>query len=203
MSHRATMTDGSEKTYLTCAETAKLVRGALKTAFPGVTFSVRSSTYSGGASITVGWTDGPRSTVVDEVIGIFSGADFDGMVDLKVDNTHWLHPDGTVTLARRPGTTGSFAEIIGDPSGPTAQLVSFGADFIFAQRDISPEFQGELVALVEFDTGRPFEPNGYYEKGIRIPDALGCDRSFTSPGYGNEQIYQLSVCWDRQMSAAS
>ena len=28
--------------YLTCAETAKLVRSALKTEFPGVRFSVRS-----------------------------------------------------------------------------------------------------------------------------------------------------------------
>ena len=37
--------------YLTCAETAKLVRSALKAAFPGVKFSVCSSTYSGGASI--------------------------------------------------------------------------------------------------------------------------------------------------------
>lgn len=34
--------------YLSCAETAKLVRQALKEAFPGVKFGVRSSTYSGG-----------------------------------------------------------------------------------------------------------------------------------------------------------
>ena len=39
--------------YFTCAETAKLIRQSLKEAFPGVKFSVRSSTYSGGASIDV------------------------------------------------------------------------------------------------------------------------------------------------------
>lgn len=39
-----------EKTYQSCAETAKLLRQALKESFPGVKFSVRSSTYAGGAS---------------------------------------------------------------------------------------------------------------------------------------------------------
>ena len=39
--------------YLTCAETAKLVRKALKEAFPDVKFSVRSNVYSGGASLSV------------------------------------------------------------------------------------------------------------------------------------------------------
>ena len=43
----------AEVRYLTCAETAKLARAALKQAFPGVRFSVRSDTYAGGASIHV------------------------------------------------------------------------------------------------------------------------------------------------------
>jgi conjugative element/phage-associated large polyvalent protein len=148
------MTDGSEKTYLTCAETAKLVRKALKDAFPGVKFSVRSSTYSGGASITVGWTDGPTSDAVSKVTGLFSGADFDGMIDLKVYATHWLHPDGTVTLAKRPGTTGSFTEVIGDPVGPSAKLVHFGADFVFTRREVSDEWREEILSEFERVTGK-------------------------------------------------
>ena len=48
-----------------CAETAKLVRAALKRSFPGCRFSVRSSTYAGGAAIHVSWVDGPRSSDVD------------------------------------------------------------------------------------------------------------------------------------------
>jgi hypothetical protein len=57
----------SESQYLSCAETAKLVRKVLKTAFQGVKFSVRSDTYSGGASIDIRWTDGPnpRSRRID------------------------------------------------------------------------------------------------------------------------------------------
>jgi hypothetical protein len=53
--------------YFTCFETAKLVRQSLKEAFPGVKFAVRSSTYSGGASIDVSWTDGPNAVQVESI----------------------------------------------------------------------------------------------------------------------------------------
>ena len=70
--------------YLTCAETAKEIRKALHVAFPLFkAFSVRSSVYSGGASISIRWTDGPNAHDVDAVAGHFSGASFDGMIDLK------------------------------------------------------------------------------------------------------------------------
>lgn len=68
---------------LSCAETAKLVRQALRESFPGVKFSVRSSTYSMGASITVNWTDGPNATQVESVAGVFAGSYFDGSIDYK------------------------------------------------------------------------------------------------------------------------
>ena len=56
-----------EKKYLSCAETAKYVRIALKNYFPGVKFSVRSNIYSGGASIDVSWVFGPTTKEVDTV----------------------------------------------------------------------------------------------------------------------------------------
>lgn len=62
--------------YESAAETAKRLRLALKNAFPGVKFSVRSRTYSGGASIDVSWTDGPTAKTVDRLADTFSGADF-------------------------------------------------------------------------------------------------------------------------------
>jgi hypothetical protein len=67
--------------YLSCAETAKLVRSALKAAFPGITFSVRSETYSMGASITVSWTDGPTERQVNDVTDRYRRSDFDGSDD--------------------------------------------------------------------------------------------------------------------------
>jgi len=78
--------------YLTCAETAVLVRGALKKAFPGVKFRVRSSTYSGGASIDVRWVDGPRRAPVEEVAKPFAGGSFDGMTDSM--SYHDIEVDG-------------------------------------------------------------------------------------------------------------
>ena len=73
----------TETIYETCAETAKKVRKALKAAFPGTRFSVRSKTYSGGSSIRVEWIDGPRKGAVQKVAGHFASATFDAMTDCK------------------------------------------------------------------------------------------------------------------------
>lgn len=143
--------------YLSCAETAKLIRPALKRAFPGVKFSVRSDTYANGASIHVSWVDGPRAADVEKVAGIFAGADFDGSIDLKTHSDHWLEPDGTVRIAHAQGTErsmGYLPEIIEDPPSPNAELVSFGADFVFCNRTISPEWQAEILAEFSRVIGR-------------------------------------------------
>lgn len=73
----------SNSEYISCAETAKLVRQCLKEAFPSVKFSVRSSTYSGGASIDISWTDGPNARQIDELLANFKGSYFDGSIDYK------------------------------------------------------------------------------------------------------------------------
>lgn len=116
--------------YLSCAETAKLLRASLKAAHPGVKFSVRSHTYAGGASIDVGWTDGPTEDAVKATTGLYSGATFDGMIDLKSYHSSLVATDdGTV------------------------QEVHFGADFIFTHRDLSAELIGSYVGGI-VDAGR-------------------------------------------------
>ena len=55
--------------YMSCAETAKFVRTESKKNFPGVKFSVRSSVYSGGASIGVSRVLGPTTKEVDAIAG--------------------------------------------------------------------------------------------------------------------------------------
>jgi len=97
--------------YLSCADTAKLVRVALKEAFPGVKFSVRSHNYAGGASIDVGWMDGPTAEAADSVGSRFRRATFDSMTDCM--NYHNNEFQG--------------------------REVSFGADFVFCNRDVSVE----------------------------------------------------------------
>lgn len=113
--------------YLSCAETAKLVRKALKEAFPEIKFSVRSDTYSGGASIRVRWTGGPITSQVEAIAKVFEGADFDGMTDYKSHNSHALD---------------------GEP-------VSFGADFIFCNRDsdnVAEDKAAEIFAKTPVDS---------------------------------------------------
>lgn len=63
-------------------ETAKKIRKALKDAFPGIKFSVRSEVFSMGDSVNVWWTDGPLSKDVNEVIHRFKSGSFDGMQDM-------------------------------------------------------------------------------------------------------------------------
>lgn len=94
--------------YLTCAETAKVVRAELKAAFPGVKMSVRSSVYAGGASIWVTVPSWFPVEPVEKVAREYEGAWFDGMTDCK----KYLGP---VTVG--------------------GEQVYSGADFIFVKHD--------------------------------------------------------------------
>ena len=93
--------------WLSCADTARHLRAALKAAFPGQKFSVRSHCYAGGASVNVSYTGGPAEDVVEEVAGGFKGATFDGMTDSM--NYHTSMLDGVP--------------------------VRYGADFVFVRRN--------------------------------------------------------------------
>ncbi|WP_069638451.1 LPD29 domain-containing protein [Burkholderia sp. PAMC 26561] len=106
--------------YFTCAETAKLIRQSLKEAFPGVKFSVRSSTYSGGASIDVSWTDGPNAAQVESITKGFKAAYFDGSIDYQGSIHHMT--DG--------------------------EQVRFGADYITSSRRYSDAAVERAIASV-------------------------------------------------------
>jgi len=95
--------------YFSAAETAKLVRQSLKEAFAGVSFSVTSKTYSGGASVRVGWTDGPNDDQVKAVVGKFTGSYFDSSLDYQGSVFHMV--DG--------------------------QRATFAVDHLFTSRDFS------------------------------------------------------------------
>jgi hypothetical protein len=67
--------------YISTKETAKLVRQALKNAFPGVKFSVRMSTGTASAWMNVSWSDGPTTHDVDAITARYEGRKFNGMTD--------------------------------------------------------------------------------------------------------------------------
>lgn len=129
---------GRSTAYLSCADTAKLIRTKLKAAFPGVKFSVRSNVYSGGASIDVSWTDGPTHDMVNPVCQTFAGSGFDGMTDYKYSVGAWLLPNGDAAVRSVEAHFGHEGEVI-EAQADGAIPVSFGADFVFCRREISEE----------------------------------------------------------------
>lgn len=152
-------TKQEQKVYLSCADTAKYVRKALKEAFPKQKFSVRSSVYSGGASIDVSWENGVSTKVVDPIIKQFAGAGFDGMIDYKFYYDHWVLPDGTVQIAKSEGsscTGGVYSGVDNEKPHPEAKLVSWGADYVFAHRDISDDIKEDAAKTLAKHYGLEF-----------------------------------------------
>ncbi len=135
--------------YITCAETAKMIRVELKRTFPGIKFSVRSSTYSGGASIDVSWTDGPTESLVERVTSKYQSREFDGSIDMAVTVRHWLAPDGSIHLASSNGTTdsrGSIKPIREWMPTPECKLVCFGSNYVHTRRHHSERLLRRAIA---------------------------------------------------------
>lgn len=167
--------------YLTVAETAKLVRLELAKNFPGFKFSVRSKSYSGGASIDVSWTDGPRAKEVDQVIKGFEGRSFDGMNDLATRQDSWILPDGSADLAYRPESYGgSIPGYVSDAPHPDAELVHFGANYVFSNRHIS-NFEEREQKAAEY-----------------IREHCHCEGDPPADRFGNQWVDSLSrqMAWD-------
>lgn len=128
--------------YISARETAKLVRRRLRAVFSGVRFTVRASTYPGGAALDVVWIEGPDMETVEAVAGRFAGARLDSGLELKVRVLHWLLPDGTATVASNEGTQASQGVIPPERAWmphTDAELVHFAPDHVFCtRRDAEP-----------------------------------------------------------------
>ena len=159
----------SNTQYLSCAETAKLVRAALKESFPGVKFSVKSSTYAGGASINVAYVDGPTAAQVEAVAKAFQGAYFDGMTDYKGSNYNSL--DGQpvrfgadfVFVSRRftaPVLTGSVVETCNYYGFDNEILIDGGGEYFGAYvKAVGPNADSEARGFTTFDIERRIREN--------------------------------------------
>lgn len=66
----------------TAALAAKEIRKELKTAFPAVKFSIKSSNFSMGDSVNIDWVDGPTSKEVATITDKYQYGRFNGMEDL-------------------------------------------------------------------------------------------------------------------------
>jgi len=121
---------------LSCAETAKLLRAALKRSFPHTKFSVRSDVYANGASIIVEYTGGPPAQEVRQVAGQYAGAGFDGMIDMQYYRSAYIDVDGIVRGHDSEGTADSRGSVpaVHDPQPPGTRKVWFGANYVSVQR---------------------------------------------------------------------
>lgn len=167
--------------YLTVAETAKLIRQALAKHFPGSKFSVRSRSYSGGASIDVSWDDGERAAVVEAIVKGFEGTSFDGMNDLATGQDSWILPNGDADLAYRPESYGgSIPGFVSDAPHPNAELVHFGANYVFCNRHISNFEEREAQAAT------------------LIRQRCSCEGDPPADRFGNEWVDSLArrMVWD-------
>jgi conjugative element/phage-associated large polyvalent protein len=168
------------KRHLSTAETAALVRKAIKSAHPGVKFGVRSKTYAGGASIDVSWTDGPTVAQVEATAKLYQGASFDGMTDSRQYHDSLLSTDDG------------------------AELVSYGADFVSCHRHLSAELMTQLENEVAELTGEPYDPRRAYHAvalstpGTDEPAKLCSSRHEQT--WGTDLIHQLA--WNRPQPAA-
>lgn len=141
--------------FIDSKDVAKLVRAELKF-FKGTKFRVRLSRYAGGSSIRVNWADGPTKAEVEEMVGHFHGASFDGMIDLQ--SYHDSDLDG--------------------------ERVHFGNSYIFFERDISLNLFMECIGFVAHDWGQHVlqfdveethydgRPIGAYLAGHQIIDGM-------------------------------
>ncbi|MBA3921284.1 MAG: hypothetical protein H0X31_06105 [Nostocaceae cyanobacterium] len=111
--------------YISTADTAKVIRQELKKHFTGVKFSVRSKSYSGGASIDIDWTDGPAEKEVEAIVDQFKGSTFNSSEDLK--STRYSTWNG--------------------------ETVRWGSDFVFTHRSFSKDFFEKVASEVANEYG--------------------------------------------------
>lgn len=128
--------------YLRAAETNKLIRNALKVAFPGVKFSVK-----GDNACRVTWTDGPEAFAVEALLGPYRNGGFNGSIGMAYNSTSYLLKDGTVISGRSSGTTGSMGsrEAYAFVAHEGAEEISMGVTYIWTTRTISPEFEAKCA----------------------------------------------------------
>lgn len=100
----------------------------LQSKFPDTKFSVRSSSYSGGDSISVSWDDGASKTDVEKVINKYQGSEF-GRDEWGNEDIKYSKKDGRNDFRAKFGST----------------------DYVFNSREISEEFYRTVFKKIDKD----------------------------------------------------
>ena len=140
----------TEKEWINRATVAGMIRKDLKREFPGIKFTVRSRSYSGGGSINIGWTDGPTTNRVQGVTGRYADRGFDGSIDLQYYINHARLADGTIVQIHSSGTQGSMGAVPGfrEELPPGAVEVNLNTGYVSCNRDFSEAFKASVQHLI-------------------------------------------------------
>ena len=86
------------------------IRRLLKSAFPGVKFSVRTERGSMMTAVDIQWEDGPTQATVDQMLSVFEEGRFDSMTDYyEYKPTEWTRTFGS---AKYISTTRSHSDLL-------------------------------------------------------------------------------------------
>lgn len=76
------------------AQSSRLLKKALRAAFPATKFQVRLSSGTAYGNVHVSWTDGPTGDEVRTVSEVFRSEGFDGMTDSATHRHTSIELDG-------------------------------------------------------------------------------------------------------------
>ncbi|QNE46133.1 hypothetical protein F1C58_03880 [Glaciihabitans sp. INWT7] len=159
--------------YISTKDTAKLVRGALKSAFPGVKFSVRMSSGTASAWMRVQWDDGPTTREVDAITTRFEGRKFNSMTDGYDDA-------GTVLVAGQ-----------GDQM---PREIRYSCDGINTQRDYTAAGYAAAQKIISTDSDHKdlvlFTAEGEKVAGAVLPASIYANGHYHDYIYSPESIAQ-------------
>lgn len=159
--------------YISTKDTAKLVRMALKNAFPGVKFSVRMSTGTAAAWMHVTWSDGPTDAAVSAITAKYEGRKFNGMTDSYDDA-------GTALVA-----------FDGDA---LPREVRYSCDGINTHRDYTAAGFAAAQEIISTDSDHKdlviFTPEGEPIAGVVLPSSIYANGHFHDYIYSAENIAQ-------------
>lgn len=121
--------------YISTKDVASMIRKNLKEAFPDVKFSVRKDNYH---CIRIAYEQGPDVADVSNIVNVYKGGGFDGMIDLEYSYYHYLTPDGRVVMGGSDGTEGSggvYQSFDNPPPCDGCEKVRLMSTYIFVHKE--------------------------------------------------------------------
>ena len=171
----------------TVAQCAAAIRSELKSAFPGIKFSVTSKSFSMGNAVRISYTDGPTKTAVDELTAKYQYGSFNSMEDLyEHDNVNADLPQAKYIAISRQMSNETKAAIMAEMGIEPDQYNEYNSDWgLFHAERVNRKFQG-----IDF-CARP-EPEPEVQ-----PEPLQLNKPETSTG-ANTDVYQQVPTEEKQ-----